>query len=116
MIKQIYEQGIAQIEGDRQRKIEAERQRVIREQVVPFNAEIDTALRDAIAEENRQCNATIAAVQARFEEQRKSLTEAAERKKKENAEAVIATAVAVINKKADDAIRYLKDYLEKQGE
>ena len=116
MIKQIMEQSIAQIEGDRQRKIESERQRVIREKVVPFNAEIDDALRDAVAEENRQLNATISAVQARFEEKRKELNEAAERKKKEYADTEIATAVAAINAKADDAIRHIKEYLEKQGE
>jgi hypothetical protein len=116
MIKQIYEQTIARLEAEQQREIEAEKQRVLREQVIPFNAEIDKALQEALAAEHKRVSEKVAAIQRDFEEEKRQLTEAAEAKKKASAETAIATAVALVTAQTAEAIQNLKDFIEKQGE
>jgi uncharacterized protein YqfA (UPF0365 family) len=116
MIKQVYNDAINKIEACRQQQIEAAKAQVMREKIVPFNAEIDTALRAAIQELTARHNEKTKNLQADFNMQKQSLIEAAEQKKKEFAATAMEIAVSVINKEADCAIANLASYIGKQGE
>lgn len=111
MYKHIYENAIAQIEATRQREIEVAKQRVMQEEIIPFNREIDNSLRDAITELQAQHNSKIAQLQQVFEAEKSALAEAAAKKKDSFAETAIATAITVINANADNAIAHFKKYV-----
>ena len=102
--RHICENAIAQIEATRQREIEVAKQRVIQEEVTPFNRDIETALRDAISELQAQHNAKIAALQQAFENEKHALTDAASKRKEAFAE-------TAINAEADGAIAHIKKYI-----
>lgn len=115
MIKQILENAISNIESNRQREAEIAKQTVIREKVVPFNAEIDTSLREAMNELQAKHNEKIAQMQQALEAEKTILTEAATQKKAEFSEQQIESAVALINAQADAAIQNLKKMIDSQG-
>lgn len=107
----IFENAIAQIEATRQREIELAKQRVMQEEIAPFNRDIDVSLRDAISELQAQHNAKIAQLQQTFDAEKTALAEAATKKKESFAETAFATAISVINANADAAIAHFKKYL-----
>ena len=113
MVKQIFEETIAKIEATRQRDVEIARQRAMQECIVPFNRSIDEALRNAIVELQTQYNAKVAEMQQSLELEKNALTEAAAKKKSENAELVLATAASEINLEADEAIKQLQKMISK---
>lgn len=107
----IFENAIAQIEATRQREIEVAKQRVMQEEILPFNRDIDVSLRDAITELQTQHNTKIAQMQQAFEAEKQALAEAAAKKKEAFAETAIATSITVINANADNAIAHFKKYV-----
>ena len=107
----IFENAIAQIEATRQREIEVARQRVMQEEILPFNRDIDNSFREAIAELQAQHNAKIAQLQQNFEAEKQALAEAAAKKKEAFAETAISTATTVINANADNAIAPFKKFV-----
>lgn len=107
----IFENAIAQIEATRQREIEVTKQRVMQEEIVPFNRDIDEKLREAIMEMQTRHNAKIAQLQQNFDEEKQALAEAAAKKKEAFAETAIATAITVINANADNAIAHFKKFV-----
>lgn len=111
MYNQIIEEAITKIEANRQREVEVAKQKVMQEQIVPFNRDIDNSLRDAIAELQTQHNAKIAHMQQMFEAEKQSLCEAANNKKTAYAETTIATAVSVINAEAETTINELRKFI-----
>lgn len=111
MYNQIIEEAIAKIEANRQREIEVAKQKVMQEQIVPFNRDIDNSLRDAIAELQTQHNAKIAHMQQMFEAEKQSLCEVANNKKTAYAETTIATAISVINAEAETTINELRKFI-----
>lgn len=115
MYNHIYENAIAQIEATRQREIDAVRQRVTQEEIIPFNRDIDNSLRDAITELQMQHNAKIAQMQQAFDAEKAALSEAATKRKDSFAETAIATAVSVINANADTAIAHFKKFVSEEA-
>lgn len=115
MIKQIFENAINQIEQDKARNAEVARQNALREQVAPFNAEIDAKLRDALAELQERHNQNVAQLQRAFEQETREMNEAAARKKQEFFEATMASALAAINAEAETAIKKLKEFIGDEG-
>lgn len=112
MYKHIYENAISQIESTRQRETESVKQRVMQEEIIPFNREIDSSLREAISELQTQHNAKIAQMQQAFDAEKATLAEAAAKRKESFAETAIATALSVINAKADNAIANFKKLID----
>ena len=112
MTNEIFSRAISELETDRQRKVEAVKQKVLAEQIAPYNRDIDTSLREALAELQSQYTAEIAAVQRKFEEQKTLLAERAAKSKSDYQETAIAAAVAGINAEIDEAVAYLKKFYE----
>ena len=115
MYRHIYENAIVQIEASRQREIDSAKQKVMQEEIVPFNRDIDVSLRDAIAELQAQHNAKIAQLQQTFEAEKSALADAAAKRKESFAETAIATAISVINANADKAIAPFKKLIEEEA-
>lgn len=115
MYKQFFEETIAKIEATRQRDIEIAKQKAMQEQIIPFNKEIDTSLRDAIAELQNQHTSKITQMQQVFEAEKKALAEAATNKKNAFAESIIATSVASINDKANATIAKLRELADEEA-
>jgi hypothetical protein len=115
MYKQVIDEAIAKIEATRQRDIEVAKQKAMQEQVIPFNRDIDNALREAIAELQTQHNAKIAQMQKDIEAEKQTLVEAANNKKSAYAETAISTAVLAINAEADTAIAKLRELVGKEA-
>lgn len=111
----IYENAIAQIEATRQREVEAAKQKVMQEEVVPFNRDIDISLRDAIAELQARHNAKIAQLQQSFDAEKVVLAESANKRKESFAESAIFSAVSEINASADAAIAHIKKMIDEEA-
>ena len=115
MYKHIYENTLAQVEATRQREIDAVRQKVMQEEIIPFNCDIDNSLREAIAELQTQHNAKIMQLQQAFEAEKSALAEAANRRKECNAEVAIANAIRAINEKADKEIAVINKMISEEA-
>ena len=111
-IKAHLEQTIKALEVEREKEVAIIRERVIREAINPFNQEMDIARDKAIAEKQQQLNATIVAHQEKFAKEKQEIFEAAEKKKAENATAVITTEAYTVTVKYDKAISKLKEQIE----
>lgn len=115
MFKHIYESAINQINATRQREIDVAKQKVMQEEIVPFNRDIDASLRDAIAELTTKHNAKIAELQQNFEAEKSALSDAAAKRKESFAETAIATAISVINANADHAIAHFNKFVGEEA-
>jgi hypothetical protein len=110
-IKAIYEQAIRSLEAERQTVANAKKEQVTREKIIPFNQEIDRAREQAIAERQQALNATIVAQQEHFAKEKQEMIEAAEKKKAENANAVITTETYAVTVEYDKAISKLNEQI-----
>lgn len=111
----IYETAIAQIDATRQREIEGVKQKVMQEEIIPFNRDIDISMRDAITALQSQHNAEIAKMQQIFEEKKMAIADAANKKKESFAETAISSAISVINANADAAIAHFKKMISEEA-
>lgn len=110
-IKTIYEQTIRSLEAEKMTIMNATKERVMREKIIPFNQEIDSARDKAIAEKQQALNATIVAQQEQFAKDKKEIIEAGEKKKEENATAVITSETYSATVEYDKSIAELKEKL-----
>lgn len=114
---------------EQQKKIEIERakQEATQRQIVPFNADIDTARSKAIAEITEIANAEISAIQqdanARIAKKQEELSikkneliEAGEKKKTEHANTTIIAVEAQVGAKYDAALKTLYEVVENNKE
>ena len=106
-IKTYLEETLRKIESDKARAIASVKEKVTRELIIPFNAEIDKSRDAAIAQKQAEMNSNIASLQENFAKERQAYIEAAEKKKQENCTAVIATETAVITAEYDKHIAKL---------
>ena len=110
--------AIANIKSEEQREISLVKDRVMREKIIPFNQEIDKVKAESIAKLNElfeqekakltgQFNENLVALQKKFESDKQIINETAEKKKADNANAVIATATYEITSRCEKAIAKL---------
>jgi hypothetical protein len=112
MIKTHLEEAVRKIELDKERAVAQAKERVTREQIVPFNAEIDKARDAAISQKQNSLNEQIKAHQETFAQERQSFIEAAEKKKNDNANAVLATEVAIVTAEYDRHLAKLRAQID----
>ena len=109
---------IQQIKAEQEREISTIRDKVTREKIVPFNQEIDRDKSQSIAMLDKWLsdqkmaltgtyNESLAKLQAKYNEDKKIVEETAEKKKIENANAVIETAIYEIKSKCEETIAKL---------
>ena len=110
--KKFLESTVAQIEQERQRQLQVVREKVMREQVVPHNQEIDKARQDAEILLTDKYNDAVAELQAKYQIDKKALFEAGEKKKTDFMEATLASASYQINSECDKVIEKLKKQID----
>lgn len=110
-IKQYLEQTIKNLEAEREREIQEIRERVTKEEILPYNKEMDAARDKAIAELQANLNKDIQQKQATFEQQKKEIIDANERKKMTNAQSVISERTYAVTVKYNKAISKLNDQI-----
>lgn len=111
-IKTYLEEAVRKIESDKQRAVASIKEKVTREQIIPFNAEIDKSRDAAIAQRQAELNATIATQQEAFAKERQAYIDAAEKKKAENSMAVITSETAVVSAEYDRHIAKLNAQIQ----
>lgn len=115
-MKAIFEEAIKKLELERDRKAADVKDTVTRESIIPFNAEIDKAREKAIAELQAALNNSIAGLQAKFSEEKAAIIAAGEKKKADNASAVITSATYSVTIEYDKAISALRKQIEEINE
>lgn len=111
MIKPYFEQLIKQIEMEKEKETAPIKDRLIREKISPYNADIDTARAKALAETDNKYNIQIAELKKKCEEEKQQLIKLGEDNKKANMETVFATELVVYTAKYDKEIAKLKAQL-----
>lgn len=106
-IRQHYENAYNAIVGEKDREVNAARQRVLQEVVTPYNREIDMALANAVREKNDACSMEITKIQEKYAKERQILEEMASKNKKEFEEKTVAAEVAKVGAEYDVAISTL---------
>ena len=115
MIKSVLEQAVAQLEAEKSRQCEIEKQKVMQEKIMPYNAEVDQSLRDALNALQNQHNTKIMELQKAFEAEKQAMVEAAAKRKSDFAESTLASAVSMIERDTKKAIQYIQSFIDKQG-
>ena len=105
MIKQILENAIISIESQRNNEIQTAKNIAIQQKINPFNVEIDDAYKNAVNE-----------LALKFEQDKKALFEAGEKKKSEHKEKIMQEITNNISYKYDLSIAKLKKQIEELGE
>lgn len=110
-IKSHLEQAVKSIETEKEREVAVIKERVTREKIVPYNQEQDTLRDKAIAELQQNMNEDITARQAQFAKEKQAIVDENEKRKENNANAVIATETYEVTGKYDKAIARLNDQI-----
>lgn len=107
MIKAYLEQAIKNIEVEREKQVSIVKDRVVREKIAPFNADVDAYRAKALSEIDSELATKITDLKAEYEAKKAELVRLGEEKKKTNAETVLASELAVITVEFDTAIAKL---------
>lgn len=108
MIKPYLEQAIKGIEAERESKVNEVKDRVTREKIAPYNADIDTARAKALTEIDNELNVKLAELKTAYEAKKQDIVRLAEENKKANLETVLASELAVVTIKYDSEIAKLQ--------
>lgn len=115
-IRAIIESNVRTLENEKKQAVDAIRETVYREKVIPYNRDIDTARDKAIAELTAQLNADIAALQAKFATEKQAIYDAAEKNKADHAESVVAAETFMVAEKYDKIIASQNEILASMKE
>lgn len=101
MISTYLEQAIKSIEAERDQRVAVAKERVNRERIAPFNAEIDNYRAKALTEVDNELNQKIVALKQEYEAKKRDLIALGEEKKRANAESVYSSELASITVEYD---------------
>lgn len=111
MIKAFLEQAIKSIELEKEKQSALIKDRLMKEKIAPYNAEIDNARSKALTEIDNEYNVKIAELKKECEVKKQELINLGEDKKKANMETVFATELAVLTIEYDNHIAKLNAQL-----
>lgn len=111
MIKAHVEQLIKTLEMEKEKEISVAKDRLVREKIAPYNAEIDSSRAKALTEVDTELNVRISSLRQEYERKKQELIALGEEKKKSNAETVFATELSVLTVKYDREINKLRTQL-----
>lgn len=107
-VKPYLEQALAAIKKEKEYAINEAKEKINREKIVPYNQDMDCARDEAIAKKQSVLNEEIAVLQNKFAQEKQEIIEAAEKKKTDNANAVIATETYAVTVYYDKVISALE--------
>ena len=115
-IKEILMQAVAQLEREHQQQVEVVRQKVMQEEIAPFNRDIDISLDKAVTQLTEELNRNISLLQEKYQKDKAELFEAGEKKKKDNMESVLSARTCSVNVSYSQQISKIKSQIEEMGE
>lgn len=107
MIKAYLEQAVKSIEAEKEKQVSIVKDRVVREKIAPYNAEVDNYRAKALTEIDNELATKIAELKATYEAKKAELINLGEEKKKANADSVLAAELAVVTVEFDAHIAKL---------
>lgn len=110
-IKAHLEQAVRSLEAEKEREVAIIKDKVTREKIIPYNQEADKGRDLAIAELQQNMNDDIAARQAKFAKEKEAIVAENEKRKENNASAVLATETYTVTVKYDKAIAKLNEQI-----
>lgn len=116
MISQYLQQAINSINTEKANAVKAAIAKVTAEEINHFNTAIDKARDKALQEKTTEFNNHVAELQRQHAQEKQEIVAAADKKKKENAELVIARETASITIAYDKTISKLKDLAQEMEE
>ena len=115
-IKSHLEQVIKNLEAEKEREVAIIKEKTTREKIMPYNQEADKGRDLAIAELQSNLNEDITARQTQFTKEKQSIVEENEKRKENNANAVLATETYSVTIKYDKAIAKINEQLSELKE
>lgn len=106
-IKEILEQAKKNLETEKQREETLAKEKAMREKILPYNQQADKGRDLAIAELQQTMNEDITARQAKFAKEKQAIVDENEKRKENNANAVLATETYEVTGKYDKSIAKL---------
>lgn len=110
-IKAHLEQAVKSLEAEKEREVAIVKDKATREKIVPYNQEADKGRDLAIAELQASLNEDITARQAKFAKEKKEIFDENEKRKENNANAVLATETFSVSVEYDKAIAKLNEQI-----
>lgn len=111
MIKDHLRGAIAALEAEKENGVSTIKDKILREQILPYNAKVDESVNTAINELKDKKNNEIAEIEERFRNAKQELLSTAEATKKEFAAEVIAKETQEFNARYDRIIENIKNQL-----
>ena len=105
------EQTVKNLEAEMEREVAIVKDVVLKEKIVPYNQEADKGRDLAIAELQTTLNEGISALQAKFLKEKQAIIEENEKRKENNANAVLAAETYEVTGKYGKAIAKLKEQI-----
>lgn len=115
-IRQHLQNALTAIVADKERAVGLAKEKAMRESVVPEHTNINKMRDEAISKIAANHNAKLAELQEHFNDEKKQILEAAEKKKADVANSMIACAVANVTVEYDKAIVTLEKQIAEAGE
>lgn len=107
-MKSILAETIKRIETKRDNETAVIKDRIVREKIAPYNANIDQLRAKALAEVDTELNEKIIAVKAEYEAKKQEIVRLGEEDKRKNSETILASELATITTKYDNEIAKLQ--------
>lgn len=107
MIKEALMTAVKSIEMEKERKVAEIKDRITREKILPYNADIDQKRGKALAELDTELNNKIVELKQTYEVKKQELVMLGEENKKANAESIFASELAVVTVEFDAHIAKL---------
>lgn len=108
MIKERLEQTVRELEAEKERAVSTVKDRIVREKVAVYNAEIDNSRAKALQELDAELNAKVVALQEEYAKKKQSLIELGEQDKQKHTDTILSTELAVVTVEYDNSINKLK--------
>lgn len=112
MLKPYFEELIKKLEIEKERETAPIKDRLMREKIAPYNADIDASRAKALAEVDNKYNLQVAELKKKCEEEKQALIKLGEDNKKANMETVFATDLVAFTSKYDKEIAKLRKQIE----
>lgn len=107
MVKEYLEQAVRAIEAEKERQVAIIKDRLTREKIAPYNADVDQKRAKALAEIDAELNEKIVELKQAYEAKKQELVRLGEENKKENADQIYASELAVFTVEYDKHIAKL---------
>lgn len=111
MLKSIIEEAIAKMQAEKAQKVAVVKDKITREKIAPYNAQIEQARAVDLQKLDSELATKITEIKTEYEARKQAVIKRVDEEKQKNAEAMLATEIAVVAVDYDNAIAKLTEQL-----